>query len=310
MITKPLLIITLLCCHAGFSQLVDFAGSFPWPPNIPNTQIPTDAIDNDDSRIIAWGNQVTEYTPGSNVSEIWMNTTQALGPAEGASSDIVSLGANGSITISFTTYLSGFAGKYQAGYGVPFDLSDLPQNSQVNPNEIRFVRVVDILGDGSQRDSLGNRIYDPTPTAISGGFDLDGIGVIHQLQESTYAQWVSEQSFSLNQSGENLDPDQDGASNLFEYWFGSDPLSSQERPEFSITKQSGTSFKLVYSEVTNQSEYDLILLVSPDLVEWTPLTEDALETTSTTLGPNRVRREEVFTTDQTSNFFQLELRNN
>jgi hypothetical protein len=45
---------------------------------------------------------------------------------------------------------------------------------------IRFVRIVDIIGNGATPDSRGWPIFDPTPTVGSGGFDLDAIGVIHQ----------------------------------------------------------------------------------------------------------------------------------
>ena len=44
---------------------------------------------------------------------------------------------------------------------------------------IRWVRVVDVVGDGSCTDSFGNVIYDPYPTIGSGGFDLEAVGVIN-----------------------------------------------------------------------------------------------------------------------------------
>ncbi len=80
------------------------------------------------------------------------------------------------------TLVNGFAGKYRQGYGVPFDLSDLSDKSEVTGgsvdlNDIRYVRIVDIIGDGREEDTLGNPIYDPHPTTGSAGFDLDGIGV-------------------------------------------------------------------------------------------------------------------------------------
>jgi len=58
-------------------------------------------------------------------------------------------------------------------------------------NDVRYVRIVDILGDGSVLDSYPgsspacppcngpHHIYDPTPTVDSGGFDLDAVGVMH-----------------------------------------------------------------------------------------------------------------------------------
>jgi hypothetical protein len=78
------------------------------------------------------------------------------------------------------TEIEGFAGKYRAGFGTPFDLASLPASASLDLQQIRFVRIVDIVGDGGALDYWGQRIYDPTPTYGSGGFDLDGIGVIHQ----------------------------------------------------------------------------------------------------------------------------------
>ena len=78
------------------------------------------------------------------------------------------------------TDIHGFAGKYKGGYGTPFDLSELPISPLLDKQRIRFVRIVDIVGDGFTKDSRGLPVYDPTPTIGSGGFDLDAIGVIHQ----------------------------------------------------------------------------------------------------------------------------------
>lgn len=78
------------------------------------------------------------------------------------------------------TDIDGFAGKYKGGYGTPFDLGELPASPLLDKRNVRFVRIVDIIGDGSVKDRDGLPIYDPTPTVGSGGFDLDAIGVIHQ----------------------------------------------------------------------------------------------------------------------------------
>ena len=83
-----------------------------------------------------------------------------------------------------TELIGGLAGKYRAGFGTPFDLEllsdkDAVQQGDVDLNAITQIKVVDIIGDGSRQDSFGNPIYDPTPTVISGGFDLDAVGIIH-----------------------------------------------------------------------------------------------------------------------------------
>jgi hypothetical protein len=81
--------------------------------------------------------------------------------------------------------LNNFAGKYEQAYGTPFDLSDLPQDFFLNLDYITHVRIIDVVGSIDSHfatyDSFGNVVNDPFPTPFeSGGFDLDGVGVIHQ----------------------------------------------------------------------------------------------------------------------------------
>lgn len=78
-----------------------------------------------------------------------------------------------------TTNINGLAGKYRNGFGTPFDLADLPDDPDLDKSTVRFVRIVDICGDGNDLDSTGAAIYDPHTTTGSGGFDLDGIAVHH-----------------------------------------------------------------------------------------------------------------------------------
>ncbi|MBU2020540.1 MAG: T9SS type A sorting domain-containing protein [Bacteroidetes bacterium] len=85
------------------------------------------------------------------------------------------------------------AGKYKKGYGTPFDLEDLDSISALNLYNIRYVRIIDVVGslnpDFSSKDSQGRRINDPWPTSFeSGGLDLDGIGVIHQLSKASLSE--------------------------------------------------------------------------------------------------------------------------
>ena len=75
------------------------------------------------------------------------------------------------------TNIDGLAGKYRAGFGTPFDLS------AVGLSQVTHVRLVDIIGNGTALDTSGDIIYDPFPTTGSAGFDLDGVGVIHQVPE-------------------------------------------------------------------------------------------------------------------------------
>ena len=92
------------------------------------------------------------------------------------------VGAFGAID---TTDISGLAGKYRAGFGTPFNLGDLASedlvlNGTVNLSRITHVKIVDIVGDGSYRDTGGQVIYDPFPTTGSAGFDLDAVGIRYE----------------------------------------------------------------------------------------------------------------------------------
>lgn len=82
-------------------------------------------------------------------------------------------------------FIHNLAGKYEQGYGTPFDLSDLPVDALLDVDAITHVRIIDVVGTIdptlASLDRFGNPINDPYPTAFaSGGFDLDGVGVIHQ----------------------------------------------------------------------------------------------------------------------------------
>lgn len=69
-----------------------------------------------------------------------------------------------------------------AAGGDAFDLAELADDPMVvaglvRLNDIRFVRLVDILGDGSVSDGEGGPIYDPT--GFQNSCDIDAISVIH-----------------------------------------------------------------------------------------------------------------------------------
>lgn len=87
-----------------------------------------------------------------------------------------------------TTNVNNLAGIHPALVGTPFDLGDLAGDplvtgGAVDLNAIRYVRMVDVPGEGSFTDSLGNPILDPWHSVESGGFDLDAVGAIHAVPE-------------------------------------------------------------------------------------------------------------------------------
>ncbi|MEQ8661324.1 MAG: PEP-CTERM sorting domain-containing protein, partial [Gammaproteobacteria bacterium] len=153
-----------------------FAGPFAPAAGQPGST----AVPKASSAIAGWATGVTAYQPGAGVANEWKTPGKALGPAVGDAFDIVSLGNQGSITLTFggtlydgpgwdfavfenginatflelafvevssngstfvrfpafsltpapvggfgaldATNIDGFAGKYQQGFGTPFDL--------------------------------------------------------------------------------------------------------------------------------------------------------------------------------------------
>lgn len=79
-----------------------------------------------------------------------------------------------------------FAGKYEAFYGTPFDLDEVEDNPLLDKNKVTHVRIIDVIGNINPEyatyDSEGHPVNDPWPTPFeSCGFDLDAVGVIHDL---------------------------------------------------------------------------------------------------------------------------------
>ena len=87
------------------------------------------------------------------------------------------------------------AGKHASGFGTPFNLDDLTADplvlgNLIDLNNIQFVKLVDIPGNGSFKDSQNNPILDNWLTSGTGGFDFrlpvgQGIGAINVVPEPT-----------------------------------------------------------------------------------------------------------------------------
>jgi hypothetical protein len=76
------------------------------------------------------------------------------------------------------TNISGLAGKYIEGYGVPFSLA------AVGLTQATYVRLIDVVGDGTNLDSAGNPIYDPYPN--SNGFNVSGVAILTVPEPATW----------------------------------------------------------------------------------------------------------------------------
>ncbi|MDR1653358.1 MAG: T9SS type A sorting domain-containing protein [Prevotellaceae bacterium] len=100
------------------------------------------------------------------------------------------------------TLINNLAGKYRIGWGTPFDLEDLPNDINLDKNNITHVKIIDVVGtvdpQYATRDSNGNIVNDPYPTAFAScGFDLTGLGVIHNRNNTTALQTPAQMTASV-----------------------------------------------------------------------------------------------------------------
>ncbi len=92
------------------------------------------------------------------------------------------------------TKINNLAGKYRGGYGTPFDLEELKDAPELDVNNIRAIRIIDVVGniyEHATYDSYENPINDPWPTPFeSSGFDLDAVGVIHDKEHTAIEKYT------------------------------------------------------------------------------------------------------------------------
>ena len=113
-------------------------------------------------------------------------------------------------------------------WGTPFDLGALANHPLVTAgtldlNNVRYVRIVDIPGNGGFFDSASHPIYDSWRTTGSGGFDLEAVGAISVAL--TFNEWQDFHGLAGSQRGALADPDRDGAPNAIEYALAMQPLA-------------------------------------------------------------------------------------
>ena len=95
------------------------------------------------------------------------------------------------------TKIHNFASKYEAFFGTPFDLDDVADDAFLDKNAITHVRLVDVVGSTDPAyatyDSEGHAVMESWPTPFgSSGFDLDAVGVIHDLANTDVPEQIGE----------------------------------------------------------------------------------------------------------------------
>jgi hypothetical protein len=115
------------------------------------------------------------------------------------------------------TMMDGLAGKTALQYGTPFSLSTLTNapnvlSRAVDLNNIRCIRLTDVIGDGSRLDQYGNPIYSPyydstqvplvTPQdSATDGFCLRGVAILETPVPTIGGASMAPAGFLINVSG-------------------------------------------------------------------------------------------------------------
>jgi hypothetical protein len=185
------------------------------------------------------------------------------------------------------TNIQNLAGKHINGYGkswgTPFDLSQLATDpsvmgGQVDLDDIRYVRLIDIPGNGSFLDSLGSGIYDAWVTFGSGGLDLDAVGVISRLVD--YETWAELQALPIGLEGPDDDADGDGLANLLEYAHGRMPgRADSATPPLAVkwvaqSEEPGSPVRMAVTFTRDERASDLIYEIEASnggFQAWSPI---------------------------------------
>ena len=167
------------------------------------------------------------------------------------------------------------AGKHANGYGeswgTPFDLGqleshELVKSGAVDLSAIRYVRIVDIPGDGRHKDAAGNPIYDAWPTWDTGGFDLEAVGAVSIDQ--TFAQWADSHGLQGADREALADPDKDGTPNLLEFATGRMPLHADAFAPQVVTLGDGSRVLRFATRDSRATDVRLEVEASADLARW------------------------------------------
>ncbi len=170
------------------------------------------------------------------------------------------------------TDLFNLAGKHvnnsdDGSWGTPFDLAALANHPLVtagtlNLNNVRYVRIVDIPGNGSFLDTTAHPIYDSWRTFGTGGFDLEAVGAISVAL--TFDEWQDLRGLTGPQRGALADPDRDGAPNLIEWAFAMPPLTP-DKALLPVATLSGGDLAISFRRDTRLANATVEVLGTSDL---------------------------------------------
>ncbi|MGD9353901.1 MAG: hypothetical protein PVI72_13305 [Desulfobacterales bacterium] len=146
-------------------MLAQAAAAGPYAPAAGNSG--STAISMDDPAFIDWASGWVDYIAGDNLASTWMNPQKALGPPEGTSFEVVSLGSGGAITMTFDPPLSN---------GLGWDFAIFENSFSDTFLELAYVEV---SSDGVQFVRFDNDSLTAGPVGGFGATDptnIDGFG--------------------------------------------------------------------------------------------------------------------------------------
>lgn len=186
-------------------------------------------------------------------------------------------------------------------WGTPFDLDSLKNHPMVlgglvNLQEINYVRIIAVVGDGTSLDDTGAPIYTPWCTTLdgSGGFDLEAVGAIHVMAPapnlSAWRQQYFGNTANVGSAADTAAPRGDGVPNLIKFATGQDPTVSGKMPGTATLSGSNLIFtyprnKTAVGEITFTVEWsdDLKTWSSLNVVESNVVDNGATESVSVTI---------------------------
>ncbi|MEZ5329763.1 MAG: DUF2202 domain-containing protein [Verrucomicrobiales bacterium] len=124
--------------------------------------------------------------------------------------------------------------------------------------------------------------------AVVSGFEKVDSNVVTVLRPFlSFADWAEAANIPKNLSLPHIDADRDGATNLFEYLSGRNPLIADVDPMESLNSADSAVF--THALRSSASDYTVGYQAASDLVEWSSIPEQSIEHESIGAGFDRVR---------------------
>lgn len=182
--------------------------------------------------------------------------------------------------------------------GAPFTVNDINRDSQ-NRRRIVVLNLVEGSDSHEFREILLNTNSFGSASALRATMN----SVMPAPSELTFSDWQTDQALPVNSNDINDDPDGDGITNVWEFYFGTDPMKASSNHSGPAISIEGNMRYLNYQQASGIGGFNLEHTHSTNLANWTPLDTSNLEMTEA--DGIETRRLPLPSGDQ--GFFRLEL---